>query len=133
MSEPIWVRHDVVLAIHGRQLAEHGGGNGVRDASLLDSALNKPKNLYHYNDPKPNLGVMAASYAYGISSNHPFVDGNKRTAYIVCQLFLSLNGLVFTASAADKYQTFMALASGRLSEAELAAWITRHSSAQRGE
>jgi len=126
MIEPIWVRDDVVLAIHQRQLAEHGGGTGIRDAGLLDSALNKPKNQFHYNDPKPSIAAMAASYAYAIACNHPFVDGNKRTAYIVCQLFLSLNGYVLTAPPADKYQIFINLASGKLSDTKLSAWISEN-------
>ena len=126
MIEPVWVRDDIVLAIHQRQLAEHGGGVGVRDTGLLESALNKPKNLFHYNDPKPSIAAMAASYAYGIACNHPFVDGNKRTAYIVCQLFLNLNNYVLTAPSADKYQTFIELASGKMSEANLSIWISEN-------
>lgn len=126
MQEPIWVRADIVLAVHQRQLAEHGGGTGLRDAGLLDSALNKPKNLFQYEDPKPSIAAMAASYAYGIACNHPFVDGNKRTAYIVCQLFLNLNGHVLMAPSADKYQTFIKLASGDVSEANLSKWISEN-------
>ena len=126
MAEPIWVRYDVVIAIHRRQLAEHGGGEGIRDVGLLESALDKPKNLYHYSDPKPALAAMAASYAYGIALNHPFVDGNKRTAFIACQLFLRLNGIQITASQAEKYDIFIKLASGDLSEKSLAKWINEH-------
>lgn len=124
MSEPVWIKDDVVLAIHRRQLAEHGGGEGVRDSGLLDSALNKPKNLYHYNNPEPGLAALAASYAYGIARNHPFIDGNKRTAFVVCRLFLKLNGANLTASQEEKYNTFLKLAAGDLSEQELASWIT---------
>ena len=126
MSEPIWIKDDVVLAIHRRQLAEHGGGDGVRDSSLLDSALNKPKNLYHYSNPEPDLAALAASYAYGIARNHPFIDGNKRTAFVVCRLFLKLNGTNLTASQEEKYNSFLTLAAGNLSEQELANWITSH-------
>ena len=126
MSEPIWIKDDVVLAIHRRQLAEHGGGDGVRDSGLLDSALNKPKNLYHYNNPEPDLAALAASYAYGIARNHPFIDGNKRTAFVVCRLFLKLNGASLTASQEEKYNIFLKLAAGDLSEQELANWITRY-------
>jgi len=113
LSEPIWISDDVVLAIHRRQLAEHG-------------ALNKPKNLYHYSDPKPTIAALAASYAYAISGNHAFVDGNKRTAYIICQLFLALNGYSLTASSVEKYEIFIKLAASRLSESELADWIENH-------
>ena len=126
MSEPIWIKDDVVLAIHRRQLSEHGGGDGVRDSGLLDSALNKPKNLYHYNNPEPDLAALAASYAYGIARNHPFIDGNKRTAFVVCRLFLKLNGASLTASQEEKYNIFLKLAAGDLSEQELANWITRY-------
>ena len=125
MTEPIWVKDEVVLAVHNRQLAEHGGGEGIRDLSLLDSALHKPKNLYHYSDPKPTLAAMAAAYAYGICNNHPFVDGNKRTAFVICQLFLNLNGVELLTSQTEKYETFLQLAAGDISERELAAWISQ--------
>ena len=90
---------------------------------LLDSALNRPKNLFHYCDPEPDLTALAAAYAYGICRNHPFVDGNKRTALIACQLFLRLNGAALDAPASEKYQTTMALAAGDIAEDALAAWI----------
>ena len=124
--EPIWVREDVVLAVHRRQLAEHGVGEGIRDIGLKQSALGKPKNLYHYADTKPSLAAMAASYAYGIALNHPFVDGNKRTAFIVCQLFLRLNGAHLEASQMEKYDIVIKLASSDLSEVDLALWIQKH-------
>ena len=104
MTEPVWVREDVVLAIHRRQLAEHGGDEGVRDTNLLRSALARPHNLFAYSEPKPDLSALAASYAFGIARNHAFVDGNKRTALVVCRTFLSL-------------------AEGKLPEDELAEWI----------
>lgn len=126
MTEPVWVREDVALAIHRRQIAEHGGGDGVRDAGLLASALNKPQNLFHYGEPKPTLAAMAASYAYGIARNHPFVDGNKRSAFVVCRLFLKLNDADIAASQEEKYSTFLALAAGDLSEDALAQWIAEH-------
>ncbi len=125
MSEPVWIKDDVVLAIHRRQLAEHGGGEGMRDSGLLELALNKPKNLYHYRNPEPDLALLAASYAYGIAKNHPFVDGNKRTAFVVCRLFLKLNGTDLTATQEEKYNIFLKLAAGDLSEQELADWISR--------
>lgn len=125
MCEPVWIKADVVLAIHRRQLAEHGGGDGVRDSGLLASALDKPKNLYHYSDPKPDLAALAASYTYGISKNHPFIDGNKRTAFVICRLFLKLNGTDLTASQEEKYDVFLKLAAGKISEQDLGNWIRR--------
>lgn len=123
MTEPEWIREDVVLAIQRRQLAEHGGEQGLRDAGLLASALAHPRNLVAYSDPKPDLAGLAAAYAFGILQNHPFVDGNKRTAYVVCRTFLVLNGHDLEAEAADKYRVFLAVAAGRMTEAELAEWL----------
>ena len=126
MGEPAWVRHDVALAIHQRQLAEHGGDRGVRDEGLLASALAKPRNLLGYSDPPPDLPALAASYASGLARNHPFVDGNKRTALVVCRTFLNLNGCDIAASPREKYVTFFRLAKGQLSEEQLADWIRKH-------
>ncbi len=113
----------MVLAIHRRQLAEHGGGEGIRDDGLLTSALNKPRHLYRYGEPTPDLAALAASYAYGLARNHPFVDGNKRTALIVCRLFLKLNGQDLKAPPQDTYRTIMQLASGELTEQALVGWV----------
>lgn len=124
--EPLWVGEQVVRAVHQRQLAEHGGGDGVRDESLLISALNRPKSLFDYGDPAPDLAALAAAYAYGLCRNHPYVDGNKRTSLIICQLFLKLNGAALTAPPMEKYTTFMKLAAGELGEAELADWMRGH-------
>ena len=126
MDEPVWVRDDVVFAIHRRQLAEHGGADGIRDDGLLASALARPKNLLAYSDHEPDLPALAASYAYGIVRDHPFVDGNKRVALVVCRTFLKLNGYEIDASQEDKYVTFMKLAAGQLAEAGLANWIRDH-------
>ena len=122
----IWIRTDVALAIHRRQLAEHGGSEGVRDAGLLASALDRPRNLAAYGDPAPDLAALAAAYAFGIARNHPFIDGNKRTAFVVCRTFLILNGSDISASREDKYSTFLRLAKGELSDEDLAGWIRRH-------
>jgi len=122
----VWVRADVVLAIHRRQLAEHGGAEGLRDAGLLASALDRPRNLAAYGDPKPDLASLAAAYAAGIARNHPFIDGNKRTAFVVCRTFLILNGSDLTATREQKYETFLSLASGNLTDDQLAAWIRKH-------
>ncbi len=126
-DEPVWVRHDAVRAILLRQLAEHGGSDGVRDEGLLDSALARAKNLLAYSDEPPDTAALAAAYAIGLVKNHPFVDGNKRTAYVVCRTFLILNGHDIEASKEDKYLTFLGAADGSLSEDELADWIRRHS------
>jgi death-on-curing protein len=123
MSEPLWIRDDVVLAIHERQLAEHGGMSGVRDAGLLASALARPRNLFAYGNPAPDIAALAASYAVGVIKNHPFLDGNKRTGYVLCRTFLKLNGFDIDASQIDKYQTFIGIADGSVSEDDLATWI----------
>jgi death-on-curing protein len=126
MRPPVLIRDDVVLAIHRRQLAEHGGGEGIRDRGLLDSALARPKNLIAYSDSVPDLAMLAASYAWGLVRNHPFVDGNKRTAYVVCRTFLQLNGRDLDAGQEEKVLTFLQLAEGQLSEQELVEWIRGH-------
>jgi death-on-curing protein len=125
VDEPRWVSKRAVLALHSEQLAEHGGSDGIRDESLLDSALAKPKNVFAYGDA-PDLFRLAASYAYGIARNHAFVDGNKRTALVVSVLFLNRNGWDVEASKEDEYFTFLHLADGSLSEEDLAAWFTTH-------
>ena len=127
MTDPIWILDEIVLAVHRRQLAEHGGGDGIRDEGLLLSALTKPKTLYHYSDPKPTIAELAASYAFAISSNHAFIDGNKRTAFIICQLFLELNVYVLKAGDSEKYETFIKLAASQMAETELAHWISENS------
>jgi death-on-curing protein len=128
-AEPVWVREDVALAIHRRQLAEHGGTDGMRDPGLLASALARPRNLLAYaGEPAapPDLAALAASYAFGIARNHPFVDGNKRVALVLARTFLLLNGADLVASQEDKFVTFLRLAEGRLPEQELADWIRAH-------
>lgn len=122
----VWVREDVVRAVHLRQLAEHGGGEGIRDEGLLQSALARPQNLLAYGAPPPDLAALAAAYAYGIARNHPFVDGNKRTALIVARLFLLLNGVNLSATQEEKYSIFLALAAGELAEEEIANWFRAH-------
>ena len=117
----IWVTLDVALAAHGEQIAEHGGGEGVRDETLLESAMARPQNLAVYESP--DAPKLAAAYAYGIARNHPFVDGNKRTAAVVSETFLTLNGYKLTATDAELVVAFVALAAGELSEAELEAWF----------
>jgi death on curing protein len=120
----IWVSLDVALAAHLEQLAEHGGGEGVRDERLLDSAMARGKNLAGYGDP--DAAALAAAYAFGIARNHPFVDGNKRTAAVVSETFLVLNGFGMIATDAELVVAFLALAAGELSEEELADWFRTH-------
>jgi death-on-curing protein len=121
----IWLLESVVLAIHELQLTEHGGRAGVRDAGLLASALARPQNLSSYAET-PDAAALAAAYAYGIARNHPFVDGNKRTAFVGLELFLNLNGWTLSADDASSIAIMEALASGSLSEDELAAWVRQH-------
>lgn len=122
----IWIERPLAIAIHERQLAEHGGGTGVRDESLLDSALARPQQLHSYGDPPPDLADLAASLAFGLARNHPFVDGNKRTAAVTCETFIMLNDAVLDADDLDLYPHYVALAEGGLSEAEFASWLRVH-------
>ncbi len=124
MAEPVWIVRDVVLSVHDEQLSEHGGQSGVRDLGLLESALARPRNQYAYGET--SIARLAASYAFGLSRNHPFLDGNKRTSLVVAELFLALNGLELAASDAECVTTFLALAAGDLTEEELAGWIGSH-------
>lgn len=117
-----WIKIDRAIAIHRRQIAEHGGSDGVRDMGLLESALARPQNLHAYA-PEADLAALAAAYAFGIVKNHPFIDGNKRTGYVVMETFLIRNNITLTATKEDKYLTFINLAAGDLSEEELAEWI----------
>lgn len=129
----VWLEVALVKAIHDRQLAEHGGSPGVRDETLLESALARPQQRYAYGDPAPGLAELAASLAFGLARNHPFVDGNKRTAHVAYRTFLALNGAELEASDEDKYLNMLALAEGRLNEQDFAAWLRQHiRSAPRG-
>ena len=119
----IWITRALALSIHERQLAEHGGGTGVRDETLLDSALARPQQLHAYGDPPPDFADLAASLAYGLARNHPFVDGNKRTAHVCYRVFLAINDIELDASGEDKYLQMLSLAEGSLSEADFAAWL----------
>lgn len=123
MAEIIWLLEEAIRAIHSRQISEHGGSPGIRDEGLLLSALARPQHLSAYVDPPPDLAALAASYAFGIARNHPFIDGNKRVALVAARTFLLINGADMVASQEEKYITFLHLAEGILSEDELAAWI----------
>ncbi len=119
--EPEWLLAETVRLLHRRQLSEHGGADGVRDQAMLDSALHRPLNQWSYADP--DLFDLAAANTFGISRNHPFVDGNKRTAWVACRLFLKVNGLDIVASQEDKYVRMLGLAAGDIAEEDFAAWL----------
>jgi death on curing protein len=120
----IWLTREQVAAFHLRQLAEHGGSPGVRDMGLLDSVLQRPKDKVNYG--QPDISELAAAYAYCIARNHPFIDGNKRTALVTSFTFLYLNGYKVTTSQAENLKPFLALASGTLPEVELAVWFRQN-------
>jgi death on curing protein len=120
-KEPLWIEERDALAIHDRLMALYGGATGVRDLGLLDSALARPRQ--HYSLATPDVLEMAALYTIGIVRNHPFVDGNKRTGFVIGVLFLELHGFDFTASEADAAQAVLALAAGALNEDSYAAWL----------
>jgi death-on-curing protein len=122
----IWIEKPLAIAIHERQLAEHGGSSGVRDETLPASALARPQQRHAYGDPPPDLADLAASLAFGLARNHPFIDGNKRTAAVVCESFILLNGSVLHAEDLELYPLYVALAEGSLSEAEFAGWLRPH-------
>jgi death on curing protein len=119
--EPIWLDARDANAIRERQLAEHGGGQGVRDQGLLESALTRAKNRWAYGDDDP--AILAAAYAFGIARSHPFVDGNKRTAWVIARLFLVLNGHQLAFTPAEAIAFMQALAPGELSEEQVADWF----------
>ena len=121
MKEPRWLPKDLILAVHNRQLAEHGGGAGVRDEGLLESALARPQNLFAYGES--DVAALASAYAFGIAKNHPFVDGNKRTAFVACELFLAANGHDLVASDEECLAMMLSLAANEIGEAEFAAWL----------
>lgn len=120
----IWILESVVHAIHDEQLAEHGGLQGVHDITLLQSALARPQNLAGYD--QPDIAQLAASYGYGISRNHPFLDGNKRTAFVVVELFLIMNGHELIADDASCVLTMLDVASGEITEEAFTSWIRNH-------
>lgn len=128
MNEPVWVLPDVVLAIHQMLLAEHGGSSGIRDEAMLDSALHRPKQHFVY-DEEVTIWDIAASYSYGIAKNHPFIDGNKRTALTIGAVFLELNGYSLNAPEAEAVLIFEQLAAGNISQNILSKWYEESSSA----
>ena len=121
----VWVDPSVIHAVHDEQLGEHGGASGLRDAGLLESALARPLQLAAYGEP--DAASLAAAYGFGLAKNHPFVDGNKRTAFVAVELFLALNGWSLTANDADCVMAMLRLAGGELSEARFADWVRENS------
>ena len=123
-----WVDKRVLLMLHDESLAEHGGASGLRDEGLLDSALARPLNLAAYGDP--DVADLAAAYGFGLAKNHPFVDGNKRAAFLAAGLFMALNGMRLTATQAEATLAVFSLAAGELDEASFAAWLRRYGAAR---
>ena len=127
--EPVWIEPALALAIHDRQLSEHGGPVGLRDEGALESALARPINQWTYGED--DRCALAAAYVYGLARNHPFTDGNKRTAWVLARLFLWLNGVPLAFAADDAIRTVIALAAGELSEGDFAQWFREHTKSDR--
>ena len=127
----VWIDAAAIHAIHEEQLAEHGGSAGLRDQGLLESALARPQNLVSYG--KPDVAACAAAYGFGLSRNHPFIDGNKRTAFVAVELFLFLNAHVLDAADAECVLTMLRVAEGSISEEDFAAWIRENSTKARNK
>ncbi len=125
MKEPVWVEKEALLLLHLKALARFGGAEGLRDEGLLDSALMRPRNAFHYDGQK-EVAALAASYAFGLAKNHPFVDGNKRAAFMAVGVFLAMNGWTLNCDSVDAIQAVMALAGGEIGESEFAAWLKRN-------
>lgn len=129
-SAPRWLPRLVVESIHAELLREHGGSPGLRDENLLESALSRPRHLFAY-ETEVDAADLAAAYGFGIARNHPFVDGNKRTALMAMYVFLGLNGWTLEADEAEAVRTILGLAAGDLTEAKLAAWLRDHARRER--
>ena len=127
MMEPKWLTKEIVLALHAESVAEFGGSPGLRDAGLLESALDRPRNLFAYGD-EPSLFELAAAYCAGIVKNHPFVDGNKRAGDLAVRAFLRLNGYLYEPEEAEEVVMIVALAAGEIDADALAAWIAENAS-----
>lgn len=126
MTGIVWLLDKTVLALHEEQLAEHGGRVGIRDRGLLESALLRPQQLAHYGDA--DIAALAAAYGFGLAKNHPFVDGNKRVAFVVVETFLLLNGVDLVADDTDCVTTMLNLAAGEIGEEHFAEWIRKNTS-----
>jgi death on curing protein len=125
MKEPVWIEKEALLLLHSKGLARFGGPEGLRDEGLLDSALARPQNSFHC-DGRKEIAALAASYAFGLVKNHPFVDGNKRAAFLAMGVFLTVNGWMLTADTVGAIQAMMALAGGEIGESQFAAWLKRN-------
>lgn len=128
MKRPVWLSKEAVLAFHAEALRRYGGSDGVRDPGLLESALARPQHLFRYG--KPDLCDLAAAYAVGIAKNHPFIDGNKRTAYLAAAVFLERNGMRMVAPAAHAAVFVLGVAEGTLDEAGFAVWLRDNTARQ---
>ena len=126
MRDIVWILDEIVPAVHDEQLAEHGGLPGIRDLGAVQSALARPRNLASYEECD-DIAQLAAAYAYGIARNHGFADGNKRTALVIADLFLMLNGYELTSLPAENVLTILAVADGSMPEEELVAWVRSNS------
>jgi death on curing protein len=129
VNEPRWLSATMIRAIHTSQVQEHGGSLGLRDKGLLDSALDRPRNRFHY-EPEADLIDLAASYGFGLARNHPFVDGNKRVAFQAMYVFLGLNGLRIEAEEPEVVRIILALAAGELQERDLSEWLRQHTASR---
>ncbi len=129
MNEPTWLESALIVAVHESQLAEHGGAAGIRDSGLLASALARPQQLWSYGDPPPDMATLAAAYGFGIARNHPFVDGNKRSALVAMETFLNINGWELNASNVECVSEILSLAAGEVTEGQLAAWLRARTAA----
>lgn len=126
MEEPVWISDALALAIHNRQIAEHGGKAGLRDATLLSSGLNRARNIFAFECDTVDIARLAAAYLHGIVRNHPFIDGNKRTGLVLCGVFLRLNGFRLVTPLSDLYTLTLTAATGEISEERMADWIRMH-------
>ena len=126
MEAPTWISEDFALAIHERQLAEHGGGSGIRDRGMFESAMARPLQLHSYGGEGVGIPDYAAAYAFGLARNHPFVDGNKRTAYVVCRTFLVINGWDLVGTMEERYAAFVSMSAGEMDEASFTEWLRHH-------
>ena len=124
MTSWVWLDNAVMMAVHDEQLAEHGGISGVRDKGMFESAMQRAPNLMHYGTP--DYAELAAGYGVGLAKNHPFLDGNKRTAFVATELFLALNGYVLTADDVACVLTILAVAAGEVDEASFANWLRQN-------
>lgn len=125
MKEPVWVEKDALLHLHAKALVRFGGADGLRDEGLLESALARPRNAFHSGGVK-DMPTLAAAYAFGLARNHPFVDGNKRVAFLATGIFLEINGWTLRAEIVDAIQAVTALAAGDIDERQFAAWLKRN-------